>query len=482
VLGFPAVGYPQAHSEGAAQEPDTNLAECERLAGLTRRQEAIDACKRAGPSSARPAAARSMVRALMSGPAAPTVEELAYAFSLADDLLKKYPDKPWGHAAMFDIAVRIGDDVMLQRSTNELERVAPQDPETMRARERVTSLRHGRRVWLGWLSIAFATIATFAHALWQSIRRGPASGRVAGVSLVCLAIGLALLLPTRLARAAPSDDHPNRVSNWPIDDSDPEMSIPSERQRNQDPVEFAYWLQDLAFKATTASKKGNHPAAIRYFTAMVKAVPDRAIGYSRLCEEYAAVGDRQKALGYCDTALHTEGVKLNDFIRYVEIELSTPGDLNVLERATLSQVMDYMRGMPDARQVVPELECQVALKTDDMPLLERCTTALIATRAAAPVTALYEWSLALKRGNYQDARWHIRHAQRLGMNPEGIARMERETDAEAARQTRKIGLWILAGLLTVLATAAGIVLLLRRRDEPSDPVGPAPEPVAASGS
>ena len=46
------------------------------------------------------------------------------------------------------------------------------------------------------------------------------------------------------------------------------------KQRDGNPLEFGYFVQDLLAKAEIATKKQDHQAAIRYYRALAIGVPD----------------------------------------------------------------------------------------------------------------------------------------------------------------------------------------------------------------
>src|SRR5262245_24065672 len=65
---------------------------------------------------------------------------------------------------------------------------------------------------------------------------------------------------------------------FPIDADNPEARIPTAKQRDRNPLEYGYFLQDLIEGAEQARRAGDHAAVVGYYRAVVKAVPDRAKG------------------------------------------------------------------------------------------------------------------------------------------------------------------------------------------------------------
>ena len=76
------------------------------------------------------------------------------------------------------------------------------------------------------------------------------------------------------------------LSKWHVDREHPEANSPTVKDRNADPLEFGYWLQDLVWKAERAAKSGDHALAAKLYMALATAVPDRAIALLLLaCQE-----------------------------------------------------------------------------------------------------------------------------------------------------------------------------------------------------
>jgi tetratricopeptide (TPR) repeat protein len=265
------------------------------------------------------------------------------------------------------------------------------------------------------------------------------------------------------ALAEPSEAHPDRVSDWPIDDADPEVSVPSNEQRDRNPIEFGYWIQDVAAKATRASQNGDHATAVKYFRAMLKAVPDRAVAASRLCAEYQALGQAEQALAACHDALQLEGVTLNDYLSYVRLALAPP-KLTSERRAEVQAVLDHLREQGAAgSDVLDEIDCELALKTEDVPRLERCVGALRASANARPTTILYQWTLAMKQGHLDDAKRALEHARVTSMNAEAVSRMERETSKLAMQRGVVLALRCTAVLSAAVVLAFALLSLQKRR-------------------
>jgi tetratricopeptide (TPR) repeat protein len=449
--------------------------QCEALASLGRHEEAVEACKRARPDAKSPLAARAFVRASLSGNQALPVEEMTRDLLLARDARDRWPAEPWGYAAYCDIGERLGDNVMLQKCLQGLERVAPHHPETVRARAALASRGPGVGLWVGWAALAAAGLGTVAHAGRRALRRRAVAGPV-GCALVALAVA-------GPAGAVPSPDHPDRVSDWAINDQDPVSSVPADAQKNRNPLEFAYWLMDLGSKAQTASKRGDHQAAIRYFLAMAKAVPDRPVSFQHLCHEYEAAGQHDKAISACNAVLYLNGATLNDYVDYIRLVLGTPGDLSTADRTSLASVIKHLREDPNGKSAADLWECEVGVRTRDAEQLEECTAAMALRSPNDPQTTFYEWTLAMIRGDIPRAETLVVQARALNMRPDGLQRIEADTRAAAAKQrTTKMRATLAAFFALIAAVGGGLFLWMRRRDRAAALSGSSVVPTVEGGA
>ncbi|MBV9949974.1 MAG: hypothetical protein JOZ69_24235, partial [Myxococcales bacterium] len=482
-----------AFTEGATEAPESALfarRECETLARLDRRTEAQEACLRALRNEGSAMDMRALVGVLVAGKQAPTPGELAQAMRLARRARDSMPFEPWGYAATCDIAARIGDVEMQEGCLRQLQRYAPGHDETLRALSIAGSRGMTLRMWGAWMAIAALGLGTLAHAAWASLRRrGRRSGVLAAASgvLVCVAaIGPSseafaqaapAAEPAPSAQPAPSAEptpgaQPVRdpaamvgrmLSDWPVDDKDPESSVPTVQQRERNPLQFGYWLMDLTFKASAATRRGDHEAAIRYYKALVKAVSDRSVSFTRLCEAYEAAGEWQDALQACGAALTREGVTIQDYTHYFKLALAKKGSLSAQEVAQLDQVLEHLRTDPAGKEVADDLECQLGVRLEDTSRLERCTQALAAKAPDDPRTISFEWALAMNRGDEKQAEALIERARASAMKPDGVEEMVRAVETFRADRRHMLYAWSFGGLAVVLAGGGLLIFFLARR-------------------
>jgi tetratricopeptide (TPR) repeat protein len=446
---------------GRAGDPDQTLfarRACEVLAAMGRTADAVAACFHALEGSDSAMNARATVRALMSGPSAPTLDQVMLALTIANREARRAPGTLPTAAAMCDIAERIGDGVMLEHCADEVNDLDPHSSEASLARSILASRCPPVRFWFGWSALCAAILGTLAHVLWISRTR---RGRVVAAAAFALALLSAASRPSladepgdRATKPHITETH-DWLSKWPVDDDHPDEHIPTEAQRDAEPLEFGYWLQDLALKAARASKKGDHAASIRFWGALAKAVPDRAVALTKICDEYETIGDRENAVKACGAALLRDGLTLADYTHYVHLLLGKPGALKPDEIASLGEVLEHMKQDPAGRDAAVSLECDVGTKTGNIGQLQECTAALTAMAPNDPKTLTYRWALAMQMGQIDEARALIQQARQAGMQPEAVDRMER---ALSARRWR----FAIMAVGAAVAFAAALALLVSR--------------------
>lgn len=453
--------------------------QCEALSSLGRRAEAVQACGQAMQEAPIPLNTRAAVRASLAGTEPLSASDLVHALQLAAIERHRRPEEAWGYAALCDVGERIGDEAMLKYCLGELLRIAPNDPTTRRVLDELSP-----PWWMAatWLVIAFAMLGTVAHALWHLVRRSRRRAHAAAV-IGLIVFGGSLSTVRAKAESPPPASakeeqspapalhkNPDDLSEWKINEEFPDSEVPGEGARNRNPLEFGYWLQDVTARALKASKAGDHETAIKFFKALAKAVPDRAIAFSKLCTEYAAIGQRDNAIVACSEALLREGVLLSDYAQYVHVVLDKSGPLNDKEVAALTDVVKHVRGDPNGGDAAAtELECEIAVKMRDVSRLQQCTSAMGARAPNAAKTVTYEWSLAMVQGRYEDAERLIQRAKESSMSPDGITQMERETTRERSRHRMAL-LFGGGSALLVLAALALAVGAFRRRSPVSHPI------------
>jgi tetratricopeptide (TPR) repeat protein len=472
----------QAHTE----YPNASILwrrDCEALTALGRREEAILACSnatqviRTGPN------VRAVVSALVDGPTRPTTIDLSEAVMLTATERSKGRG-PVPAAAACDIAERIGDMVMLSRCIEELESTSPRDPALARALRVLDAECPPYRFWVGWGAILAAVVITVGHAL----RRLRFRMRSTGASLVTgMVLSAALLVLPGTAAAQPQQQAAQRgmLSKWPVDDEDPGKNVPSEKERNADPLQFGYWLQDVSLKGEHASKRGDHLAAARFYNVLAEQVPDRSIGFTRTCDEYELAGELDKAINMCAAALLRDGLRVKDYTHFVNLLVAKPGALSAKETAALAQVIAHMRADPAGQAFADDVECEVASRTSNIAQLKECTANLVARNPDDAKTISYLWALAVADGRLGDAQKLVERAKAAGVASEAVAKMQEATAKRSTERVYRALLALLAlGFLAVGVSVAARALKQRRALKgagQAQPPAPRPNEVQAPG-
>ena len=447
---------------------------CQVLTVLGREAEAQHACELAAAAVGSTFDFRAWVGAWLSTPRLLTPAELDRVSGLAVRATMLSSNQPWGHAAECDIARRIGDRFMLKECVTELSQMAPNHYETRSAR---SAAEEGNHAWirlLGWAVLALTCVATAVRGVLFRFkaRSLPSIGKLGATGMLFGVLALTSS-PARAdqesdnAAAAADIDAPSRplgqLSNtFPIDTNNPMAGMPTLAQRNKNPIQFGYWLMDMTVLADNALKKGDFATAAKYFEVVVAAVPDRNIGYSKLCKAYVELNDREKAAKPCRTALAYRGATVEDHFRYARLLISKQGKLDAREIADIdAQVKNLTESKLESAAY--RIACELAVRLDDEKRLESCTAGLVAIEPTELGTVSFQWALAVKKNDYKQAEALVTRARDLGMTEEGLAKMQ--TGMEKMKPVWRLALenirYVLAGLLLVLG--ASILVLTWRR-------------------
>lgn len=171
--------------------------------------------------------------------------------------------------------------------------------------------------------------------------------------LLALCVAMAVWCSGGPAHAAPGDIG----GKFQVNDADPVGSLPSLAERNANPVEFAHYLQDLISRAEGNFEKRKYADAARYYEALAKAVPDRALSFSRLCVSYGRLGKVELASANCGAAIRLQGAKVIDHVRFINFTLQKKQftDLDAKEvDASLMQLRSHVAQNPQPSPAAPK--------------------------------------------------------------------------------------------------------------------------------
>jgi hypothetical protein len=246
-------------------------------------------------------------------------------------------------------------------------------------------------------------------------------------------------------------------------------SLPTTEQRDADPLNYGYFLMDLADKAQQAAEKHDYAAASKYWEATVLAVPDVALGYRRTCEMAEKAKSMVRAFRYCRAALGRQGVQLSDYEHYFALLQSSPEQLQPEQLADLLEISKHVRATPNGERLADAIDCEYGVRASDFAKLEACSKKLAALAPNDPKTITYQWALALGQERFDDARSLIERARKTSMKPEGIRAMETATAERSSirarlRQHPKSIVGVVIGMAVLGITLALSRLLSRRRN------------------
>jgi tetratricopeptide (TPR) repeat protein len=247
--------------------------------------------------------------------------------------------------------------------------------------------------------------------------------------------------------------------------------VPKPEDRDANPLQYGYFLMDLGLLADNAVKAQDFGKAARLFEAIVKAVPDEALGYRKACESYEKLGQRERALPLCAGALTVHGAVVSDYQQFVRLQMAGPAPLTAQEIEGLDQVVEHLKKEGGAELVAAQIECELGARLEDTARLRRCTTLLTQKAPGDAKTLTYRWALALQENDFDTARSLIEQAKRAAVEPKAIASMQQATAARSSVWARLAKYWKVEAA-ALLALGAGLVLWFSTRRR--GPLAPTP--------
>jgi hypothetical protein len=271
----------------------------------------------------------------------------------------------------------------------------------------------------------------------------------------------ALASPARAAESSlpAARDVSKGLSKWPVNLEDPVSSVPTPTQRDENPLEYGYHIMDLAALGAAANKRGDYPAAARFYEATVKADPETAVGYRMACDANDKSGNEQRARSLCRGALGVQGVRLSDYLRYSELVFRQTGELSAQQREDLVDIVKHLNADPKTVGAAAEVECELATRIGDSAGLEHCTKVL---EKAAPNDAKglsFRWAQAMRAGDLDHAQRLLVAAQKTPIRPEALATMQRAMQAEMRPLNRLRRNWLLLVMASLGLAGLGFVAI-----------------------
>jgi hypothetical protein len=281
------------------------------------------------------------------------------------------------------------------------------------------------------------------------------AGRTAASWLQSAFVILALLAATiGTAAAAPGD----LSTKYPINEDNPVAGLPTPEQREADPLEFGYLLQDLISRAEGAHTKKDWSGSVKYYEALARMVPERAIAFSRLCSGYANLGKIEIAAANCGKALRLGGARVMDHFKFVNLTLQkqnlTARDVSEVE-ASLAHLREHLapkaaaeapvsseqsaldtlekqaaaKDSPPTQTLVVDvavLGCKLAVRLRDEKRIDDCLAGLESVGASPKVRLPFEWAKAIVTNDRARAAQVVVTAKSLGFPEAAIESMRAE--------------------------------------------------------
>ena len=278
----------------------------------------------------------------------------------------------------------------------------------------------------------------------------------------------ALLLPAGLA-------HAEDFEAPPINDENPAASLPSPEDRMRSPLLFGYVLMTLTERGEQALKEGDGSRAARYFEAVTQAVPEKAIGFSKLCQSRSRSGDSRGALAACHEALFKEGVTLADYARYLQARGRHQAPWTQSDWQELDEAMAHYRKSTAPSKQIDALACELSLHDPSGQRLNQCVTDLHAADSRDAELLLLAWANSARSGRDAEAARLLGEARAAGLTEEQYQQVERLGPAPSVAMkrtnTRRFGIALLSFGGLILA-AFGIGKLMKLGRSAQSPVMP----------
>lgn len=312
--------------------------------------------------------------------------------------------------------------------------------------------------------------------------RRPQLRRLA-LHLVCfapLAVGSISLASAQTVEAVPApESKPGQVEAIPttfaIDDEDPESTIPTPEQAMRNPLQMGYLMMAFSDRAEAALQRGQPERAAKYYRAMAKAVPDRAVSFRKACSAHELAGQLDKALEMCRAALGKGGVTVADHLAFAQIQLKQPGALSPREVEDLDAVIDRLHkepgvGAKDATwpMRLVELKCQVATRLAQRERLSACVADLDKLKVERGKTLPYRWALAMSTQDIATAKRTMEEAELAKLPASAVEVMKtgllKAESAKTEAVVRTARSWWPAAVVLALALVGMLAVKLRRRN------------------
>jgi hypothetical protein len=189
-------------------------------------------------------------------------------------------------------------------------------------------------------------------------------------------------------------------------------------------VDFANFLFQLGDKAAAAKQRGDKAAVVRFYRALVAAVPEVSVSYSKLCEAYEDLADLGKAERSCQLALSKPGARPQDFEHYVKLVLDQAGPLRPAQISNLNILIDHLKAKPSVQTLAWQLDCQIAARLAESSRLEACIGELAQRQVSESIVVPFRWKLAMLQLKFGEAGQLAQAAAQAGVPEAQLEQMD----------------------------------------------------------
>jgi tetratricopeptide (TPR) repeat protein len=253
------------------------------------------------------------------------------------------------------------------------------------------------------------------------------------------------------------------LEHFEVKEEDPESNLPTPEEAAGRPAAFAKMIMRMSELGDQARARGDWTKAVKLDRAIVRFGSDKALPFSTLCHDYEKLGKRDEAVKSCALALEKQGVRTEDFARFVGLVLSRPEGLDPIEVEDAKAAIEHLKGADASRLAGYQLQCQLSVVTKDDTALEDCAAQLIKLAPQDRKSVGAAWSVAMKKHDFERAKQLLASAKTAGLSDAELAEMEELTEQKEAegslvksllRRTNHAMMGWLLGLL--VAVVAGV--------------------------